>query len=645
MKLVTILFLCSRLLLSLAQEESTEEIDCNDEDVFQAVDAALKKYNARNQTGYQFVLYRVTEGTKMVGSDTFYSFKYQIKEGNCPVQSGLSWQDCDYKDAEEAATGECTATVGKRGAKKFSVATQTCNITPGNGPVLTAQYTCLGCVHPIPPDSPELEPVLKHAVEHFNNNSKHTHLFALEEVKAAQRQVVAGMNFEITYSIVQTNCSKEQFQFLSPECKSLADGDFGECRDNAYVDIKQNVADFSQDCNIYPGEDLTQPLPEGCFGCPKSIPVDSPVLTEPLSHAIKKLNTENNHSFYFKIDTVKKATSQVVGGMRYFIEFIARETKCSKESNTELKEDCEVKSPGQSLSCSANVYMRPWENKVEPTVKCQVLEVMMRRPPGFSPFRSVQVQEAKEGTTVSPPYTAMVQEEQDAEHERRPAEGHEKQKKHKIDHGHKHGHDQGHRPPKTHGLGNVHQKQHGLGHGHQKQHGLGHGHQLKLDYLKPQREDNFDHEHREERVHKHGHGHGKHKNHNRNNGKQTEERTEPLVGASEDSSTSSIQTQGWTAPSPPLAQPSVTVTPSDFQNSDLIDGEVGTTPPYAPETYDDLIPEIRVQPDSLSFKLISDFPEAMSPKCPGRPWKPVSTKDPATEMGEFSDFDLTDALS
>lgn len=39
-----------------------------------------------------------------VGSDTFYSFKYQIKEGNCPVQSGLTWQDCDYKDAEEAVS-------------------------------------------------------------------------------------------------------------------------------------------------------------------------------------------------------------------------------------------------------------------------------------------------------------------------------------------------------------------------------------------------------------------------------------------------------------------------------------------------------------------------------------------------------------
>ncbi|KAH0506406.1 Kininogen-1 [Microtus ochrogaster] len=340
MKLVTILFLCSRLLLSLAEEETTEEIYCNDEDVFQAVDAALKKYNAGNQTGYQFVLYRVTEGTKTVGSDTFYSFKYQIKEGNCPVQRGLTWQDCDYKDAEEAATGECSATVGKSNTEKFYVVTQTCNITPGNGPVLTAQYNCLGCVHPVPPDSPELEPVLKHAVKHFNIDTRRSHLFALKEVKAAQRQ------------------------------------DVWKCRDNAFVDIDQNIADFSQDCNIYSGKYLTHPLPATCPGCPRTIPVDSPVLTEPLGHAIKKLNSEINHISYFKIHTVKKATSQVVAGMRYFIDFIARETNCSKANNMELGPDCEVKSSGNGLSCNADVYMRPWENKVELTVKCQDIQMV-----------------------------------------------------------------------------------------------------------------------------------------------------------------------------------------------------------------------------------------------------------------------------
>ena len=65
MKLITILFLCSRLLPSLTQE-SSQEIDCNDQDVFKAVDTALKKYNSGNKSGNQFVLYRVTEVSRMV---------------------------------------------------------------------------------------------------------------------------------------------------------------------------------------------------------------------------------------------------------------------------------------------------------------------------------------------------------------------------------------------------------------------------------------------------------------------------------------------------------------------------------------------------------------------------------------------------
>ena len=70
MKLITILLLCSRLLPSLAQEEGAQELNCNDETVFQAVDTALKKYNAELESGNQFVLYRVTKGTKKV-SDGF----------------------------------------------------------------------------------------------------------------------------------------------------------------------------------------------------------------------------------------------------------------------------------------------------------------------------------------------------------------------------------------------------------------------------------------------------------------------------------------------------------------------------------------------------------------------------------------------
>ncbi|XP_019318993.1 kininogen-1 isoform X1 [Panthera pardus] len=400
MKLIAVLFLCSRLLPSLT-EESSQDIDCNDEDLFKAVDTALKKYNSRNQSGNQFVLYRVTEVTRTDDPETFYSFKYQIREGDCSVQSDKTWQDCDYKESAQAATGECSATVGKRGNTKFSVATQTCQITPAEGPVVTSQYDCLGCVHPISTASLDLEPVLRHAIQHFNNHTGHSHLFALREVKRAHRQVVAGWNYEITYSIVQTNCSKEHFLFLTPDCKSLLNGDIGECTDHAHVDLQLRIASLSQKCELYPGEDFIEPPPSICPGCPKEIPVNSPELEVALNHSTAKLNAENNGTFYFKIDHVKSATVQVVAGKKFSIEFTARETTCSKESNEELTESCNTNKFGKILDCKAEVYVIPWEKKIYPTVHCQSRgeTTLMKRPPGFSPFRSVQVEKTKEGTT------------------------------------------------------------------------------------------------------------------------------------------------------------------------------------------------------------------------------------------------------
>ncbi|KAI6051520.1 kininogen-1 isoform X1 [Marmota monax] len=661
MKLITILFLCSRLLASLSQEFVTEEIDCDDEDVFKAVDAALKNYNNRIQSGNQFVLYRVTEVNKTVGSETFYSLKYQIKEGDCPVQSGKTWQDCDYKGVEEAATGECTATVGKRESTKFSVATQICQIIPAEGPVVTAQYTCRGCVYPISTESPDLEPILKHAIQHFNNNTKHSHLFALGEVKRAQRQVVAGWNYEITYSIVQTDCLKKDFLLLTPDCKSLSDGDVGECTDSAYVDPQLRIASFSQNCNIHSGKDLVKPHPKICPGCPFEIPLDSPELAEALTHSITKLNAENNETFYFKIDTVKRATAQVVAGKKFFIEFTARETTCSKEDNTELTESCETKNPGQSLSCNAEVYVIPWEQKVYPTINCQVLGMMtlMKRPPGFSPFRVVPGEKKEGGTIVSLPYTSMApvqDEEQDPEKQEGPTRGHgsgsEKKIKPGLGHGHKQEHKQGHGHKRGHGVGHGPPKQNALGHGRQQQHGLDHGYQPKLDF---DLEHGLDHGHQigHDLAHghkhklKHGHGHEKHKNKDKNNGKLNDQRPEHLASFPEVSITSSTQTEEkMEGPTPihSLTQPGVAVTSSDFQDSDLLEAVTPPMPPTPTENYDDLIPDIQIKPNSFLFELIPDFPETNSPKCPGRPWKPVNGNNPVMEMKEFHDFDLSDAL-
>ncbi|XP_075411995.1 kininogen-1 [Tenrec ecaudatus] len=639
MKVITVLFLCSRLLSSLSQEFFSKEIDCNSEGVFDAVDAALGLYN-ENTSGNQFVLHRITQVTKMDGSDTFYSIKYQVKEGDCPVHSGKTWQDCDYKESPDAATGECQAMV-KKESKNFIVVTQSCQITPAEGATETTEYSCLGCAHPLSADSPDLEPVLKHAIQHFNNNTQHPYLFALHKVKGAERQVVAGWNFEITYSIVQTNCSKEKFLFLTPECKSLLNGATAECRDLAYMDPQLRISSFTQNCDLYPGKEVVPPPTRVCAGCPMEVATNSLELQEALNHSITKLNAQHNKTNYFKIESVKKATVQVVAGKKYSVVFVARETKCSKDGNDELMHTCESKAAGDILECNASVYVIPWESKVYPTVNCRTLvkDSLRKRPPGFSPFRTLSATEAATGevTTVSPPHTSMApvqDEEQDPGREQGPTHrhdwGHEKQTERGIAPGRKHEHDQGH--------------------GHQRRHGFGHGHQRELDSdLDHPRKHGLGHAKGRGPAHGRKHGHGKNKNKVKNNGKHNGWRTEPLASFSEDSTTSSAQTpekrEGPT-PIPSLAPPSVAVTFSGFQDADLLAAVSPNTPapPTEDEDEDDWIPDIQTEPNSLPFNLVSDFPETMSPNCPGRPWKPVHRMNSTVEVKESHDFDLWDAL-
>lgn len=400
MKLLTILFLCSRLLSSLTHEYNLKEIDCNDQDAFLAVDAALKMYNEKSNSNNQFVLYRITQVNKTNEEKPFFLiFNYEVKEGNCPVQKGKSWQDCDYKESPDAATGTCTATVRKERSDEFTVTSQSCQITPGEGSTTTEDYQCLGCMHPIPIDDPSLKPILNHSLHYFNKHSSHTYLFMLKTVRSAQQQVVQGMRYDVTYLIQQTNCSKENYRLLTPECQPLLNGASGECRDDAVITLNETIDHISQTCQIFPVED--PPLRKICAGCPKDMPLDSPQLKEALDLSVKKLNEENKGVFYFKAERVIKAQSQVVAGTRYIVNFIAKETTCSKGSDKEFTESCEFNQTGAALNCDADVVIVPWEKKVHTEINCspEGVATLMKRPPGFSPFRSAMMMEPPEEPT------------------------------------------------------------------------------------------------------------------------------------------------------------------------------------------------------------------------------------------------------
>ncbi|NXY90960.1 KNG1 protein, partial [Alcedo cyanopectus] len=224
MRPFVILALCCSFFSSRATPIPFEFLDCDDPDVFKAVDIALKKYNGDRATGNQFALYMVMEANRTVGPDTLYYMKYRILETTCATEENKLWQDCDYEVLAKAKTGECTAQVHMNNAERTSNVSQDCTIFPAASRIRLAKAPCLGCFHPISSDGSQVSKILEQAIQKFNSHSAEPALFKLVEIKDAKRQVVAGLNYVIKYEIKETNCSKDQFQDLTPECKTTSRG-------------------------------------------------------------------------------------------------------------------------------------------------------------------------------------------------------------------------------------------------------------------------------------------------------------------------------------------------------------------------------------------------------------------------------------
>ncbi|XP_074154116.1 kininogen-1 [Sminthopsis crassicaudata] len=576
--------------LNVPVESQEKDLSCDDNDVFQAVDVALTTYNTQRSSGSQYVLYRITRASLMDSDEQIFAITYEVREGDCMIKTGKNWKECGYKKSENQEAGKCTAKVKSENGKTFVVIEQNCHITPVHEVVVPVFSPCLGCFNNIPTNSSDLEAILKHAVQYFNDKSNHEHIFTLQEVLRASRQVVNGWNYKFQYSIIQTDCLKETDQ-LNSECKPKPQGEIRICSDSAYQDAYMNISITSQTCN--PEHDLDSSV--------------SPELREPLKHSLEKINSENKSNFYFKMLKILKAEPLVGSGTGYTLEFYIKETECSKEKE-KYSGHCGFNESGDVLQCTANV-LEEEEGTFNPTVLCnEPIQMLMKRPPGFSPFRSLLVKLPLESKVVPGEPQASDITEEEEEQATGTGQG-------LTPRGYGRGHQKGQNHPGR-GLGNKH------GHGH------GQGHKYK-----------------------HGQGHWKHEQKDKeSHGSWTNEYLDiPNEG------NSPSKTQEESQGPPPLHSPSlqgVAVT-SSFSDLDLL-GPNPTNPPSEPSIQekekageedvlkdDDLIPDIAVEPTISLFPSLPDLPE---PKCPGQPWKPVKVMDQGTEERENDDFDLSDAI-
>ncbi|OXB82454.1 UNVERIFIED_CONTAM: hypothetical protein H355_000712 [Colinus virginianus] len=328
MKLFVVLALCCSFFSTRATPLPFEFLDCDDPDVFKAVDTALQKYNGDSTSANQFALYMVTEAKRTVGPDKQFHVKYEIRETTCATEENKIWKDCDYKAPTEARTGECTAQVYISNAEKTTNVSQDCKIVPVQPMIPFKQSVCLGCFHTISNDNPKLLEILEKAILKFNKESDEAALFKLVSTVEAKRQRTA------------------------------------KCDAKAHENHQEEIVHIASTCNI-PEVEAVNPPTQVCPGCPSPVPTDSAELKELLTLSVEKYNLETNEDFYYKVGEIEAATVQVVAGQNYHLVFFIQKTNCSKKEFEKLHEDCEATTDSTA---------------------------MVRMPPGFTPLRSFAVQ-------------------------------------------------------------------------------------------------------------------------------------------------------------------------------------------------------------------------------------------------------------
>ncbi|XP_069476480.1 T-kininogen 2-like [Ambystoma mexicanum] len=523
MKWLAVLLVCAQAFSSRAVPLPIQQASCNDPVIFEAVDVTLRTFNAEKEGGNLFALDRITEaGTR----GQHYHVTFEMKESSCHTRDGREWQDCQFLEGK--ATGTCRAEVYiNKSEKATNVVSHECLIAPEScpgcpfplwsdseelhpilekatqrfndevnlqyhykagqvtraykqivagvnyaimytitetncsrkeypemGPHCTGQdifarckldvhvllngsfgefrlgcipaALCFGCPEPVNSNSEELQPILKHAIQKFNSESNQQNHFQVEYVNKASKQVVAGKNYNIEFTIRETDCAKDKVPALNPDCKMHQLS--GTCKAEVHISLKGEIAEIKQDCQLQVPPTVPPPvLP--CLGCPMPIDAKSQEVTHLLLHAINKFNSESNHPFLYKVDDIEEATQQVVSGMKYAVVFSIKSTNCSKETNELLHDGCHGDKNSERKRCSASTRIASWENQVDPVqVNCTLPFMQLLSFPGLSPFRSLSIVEHTDGGSTG--------------QGKRHGEG----RGHGPGHGHGHSHGHGHRP-------------------------------------------------------------------------------------------------------------------------------------------------------------------------------------------------------
>ncbi|KPP74295.1 kininogen precursor-like [Scleropages formosus] len=230
----------------------------------------------------------------------------------------------------------------------------------------------------------------------FNKKLQYGHQFALYRILSAfKAHNESGTSFTTSFEAKESDCVVgvdkvwKDCEYQPNDKKPL------QCNatvQKSNLEGKQEV--IFVDCLAVEPKVVAERGP--CLGCPENIDIDSEDVKGPLMYSLVKFNAEDDSEFHFVVNEIGSATRQVVAGLRYDLQFEMVKSNCSKTDFKELTDECHPVHENKEFAfCNSTVFVAPWRHEEPEThINCKpgrlVTSFVRRRPPGWSPLRSMQ---------------------------------------------------------------------------------------------------------------------------------------------------------------------------------------------------------------------------------------------------------------
>ncbi|XP_030072788.1 histidine-rich glycoprotein isoform X2 [Microcaecilia unicolor] len=322
----------------------------------------------------------------------------------------------------------------------------------------------------LPANCSAVFPAAVKALDWINKVQEEGYILSLFRIADAhEQQVINGAVYYLTMDVVETKCPVViKKHWLDCQIAPYFLTRFGQCKLIIYINNDQSTVQlYHYNCTISPVP--SQLISSTCPACPTVFEDgrEDFYLILKAKEGLEQYNGENNFTNYFKFDKIEKVSRQIIDAPMYTIEFIVRETNCSKSLPDVNVSKCHFLENKPAIGfCIAN------SSAPDVTVSCEI----------YNP---------KEDHPEDP--------DVDSKDCRRTGHKHEHGHRHEHDRGHKHGHRH------EHGHSHGHRHRHEHGHRHRHEHGHRHGHECRRRH--GHRKCHRPHHHHHHHHHPHTNGH------------------------------------------------------------------------------------------------------------------------------------------